>query len=216
MIILKTVLHNRKILLTSMLSAAIYWGGSFSLRLWPALLSRELKFIYLLSIPIILTAIGTFGLVSLVLILVANRKKEHPSRIWVTGFCLMLSFLVLTPLTLVLHRSIPRALPTGSDLRAFDTRVWQTETSTDGVNGVSARQHMLKNVVENVLPGKNKQEIENALGRSMLTMNFQSSDKDLIYYVGPERDGVFNMDSEWLLIWLDENGKYKRYMVTTD
>jgi len=75
---------------------------------------------------------------------------------------------------------------------------------------------MLKNVVENVLPGKNKQEIENALGRSMLTMNFQSSDKDLIYYVGPERDGVFNMDSEWLLIWLDENGKYKRYMVTTD
>ena len=75
---------------------------------------------------------------------------------------------------------------------------------------------MLKDVVEKILPGKNKQEIESALGPSLETGYFRSLDKDLIYYLGPERDGLFNIDSEWLLIWVDENDKFERYMIAND
>lgn len=45
---------------------------------------------------------------------------------------------------------------------------------------------------------------------------FQSTGRDLIYITGPERDSLFGIDSEWLLIWLDENGIYKRHAIVTD
>lgn len=75
---------------------------------------------------------------------------------------------------------------------------------------------MLKEVIEKILPGKSRQDIENALGPSLETPYFSSLDKDLIYYLGPERDGLFNIDSEWLLIWIDEEGNFKRYMIAND
>ena len=75
---------------------------------------------------------------------------------------------------------------------------------------------MLKDVIERILPGKSIQEIESALGPSLDTRYFSSFDKDLIYYLGPERDGLINIDSEWLLIWINEEGKFDRYMITND
>ena len=75
---------------------------------------------------------------------------------------------------------------------------------------------MLKDVVEKILPGKNRQEIERVLGPSLETDYFRSPDRDLIYYLGPERDGLFNIDSEWLLIWLDEDDKFKQYIIAND
>ena len=75
---------------------------------------------------------------------------------------------------------------------------------------------MLKDVIEKILPGKSRQEIESALGPSLETHYFSSLDKDLIYYLGPERDGFFTIDSEWLLIWVDEDGKFKRYRIAND
>jgi hypothetical protein len=199
MIISKAVAHNRNALIISSLSVAIFWSSSFLPRVWPSFFSRELKFVYFLSIPFLLAAIGIFGLVSLILIFIANRRNKPPGRIWVTGLCLLLSSMVLTPLTFAIHRHIPRALPGGSGLRAFDATLWQAESSTDWNEGISTREQMLKDVVENILPGKNKQEIETLLGASLQTNYFKNLDKDLIYYLGPERDGLFNIDSEWLL-----------------
>lgn len=54
------------------------------------------------------------------------------------------------------------------------------------------------------------------LGTSLDTPYFQSTGRDLIYVTGPERDSLFSIDSEWLLIWVDENGIYKRHAVVTD
>lgn len=31
-----------------------------------------------------------------------------------------------------------------------------------------------------------------------------------------ERDSMFGLDSEWLLIWLDGSGRFERYEVWTD
>ncbi len=109
-------------------------------------------------------------------------------------------------------------LPTGSDSLAFDSKLWKQESSIEWQeDGVSEREKMLKDLVENVLPGKNIEEIEKLLGPSLETNYFQSIDKDMIYYLGPERDNYFgNIDSEWLLIWTDKNGVFLRYAIMND
>ena len=51
---------------------------------------------------------------------------------------------------------------------------------------------------------------------SLKTEYFKTVDKDLIYCLGPERDGFINIDSEWLLIWLGDNGVFKKYIIAND
>jgi len=216
MSVLKTIGFNRKTLIISVLGAALFWSNLFLLKACPSFFSPQLKLAYFLGVLFSYAAIGIFGLVSLILILAASLKKKSPGRIWIIGFCLSLSFIVLMPFAFAINRHIPKALPSGSGSRAFNSTLWQSESSTDWNNGISVREQMLGDVVKNILPGKNKQEIESLLGSSLQTGYFDNLDKDLIYYLGPERDGVVNIDSEWLLIWLDENGKFKRYKIAND
>ena len=81
---------------------------------------------------------------------------------------------------------------------------------------VSARQTMLTNLVADVLPGKDRGQIENLLGPSLDTPYFKGIDKDLIYYLGPERSSSIQIDSESLLIWLDDRGRFLRYGISVD
>jgi hypothetical protein len=116
-----------------------------------------------------------------------------------------------------LVRVLPRVLPTGSDRMSFDSKQWQDEHSTDYFKGdIAPRQKMLADVVRNVLPGKTREEIEAALGPSLNTPYFQSSRRDMIYVLGFQRDSFFGIDSEWLLIWLDDTGHFERYKIATD
>ena len=213
---METILGNRRILIFTFLSAFLFWSISFLPRFAPSLLPHEIKFLYFFSIPAILLIILFFGLISLIRLVIAKRKDNLPSKVSIVGVFLILSFIILTPLTYVVHRYIPRALPTGSDMKSFDPAIWKSESSTDWNEGISVREQMLKDVIEKILPGKSRQEIESALGPSLETHYFSSLDKNLIYYLGPERDGLFNIDSEWLLIWIDEDGKFKRYMIAND
>jgi len=213
---LETILHNRRILIIIFLSVFLFLSSSFLPRFAPSFFSREIKFLYFLSIPVILLIIVLFGLISLIRLVIAKGRDNPPSKVSIVGVSLFLSFIILTPLTFAVHRYIPRALPAGSDMKSFDSAIWQSESSTDWNEGISVREQMLKDVVERILPGKSRQEIESALGPSLETNYFSSLDKDLIYYLGPERDGLFNIDSEWLLIWIDEDGKFKRYMIAND
>ena len=57
---------------------------------------------------------------------------------------------------------------------------------------------------------------ESMLGPSLDTPYFQRTGRHLIYVLGPERDSYFVIDSEWLLIWLDSAGRFKRYAIYTD
>ena len=108
-------------------------------------------------------------------------------------------------------------LPHGSDLRKFDSDTWKKASSPNhNSNLISEREKMLKDLINNILPDKNRDEIEQLLGASLETSYFKSIDKDLIYYLGPERNGFMNIDSEWLLIWLDESNKFKRYKIIDD
>jgi hypothetical protein len=81
---------------------------------------------------------------------------------------------------------------------------------------ITPRQKMLRDVVENLLPGKTRREIEALLGPSSATWYFEDTGRDLIYMTGPERDTPFSIDSEWLLIWLDQNDRFERFAVHRD
>lgn len=213
---METIAHNRRILIITFLGVLLFWASTFLPRFAPSYFSQEFKFLFFLSVPVIVLIIILFGLISLTRFVNAKRKNQHPSKISIVGVFLLSSFIILTPLTFLVHRYMPRALPTGSDLMPFDSATWKSEASMDWNDGVSVREQMLKDVVEKILPGKSRQEIESALGPSLETNYFSSLDKDLVYYLGPERDGLFNIDSEWLLIWIDENGKFERYVIAND
>ncbi len=76
---------------------------------------------------------------------------------------------------------------------------------------------MLKDVVEKVVLNGNKESILGQLGPPTDTQYFISTGRDLIYYLGPEREGyIANIDSEWLLIWFNESGKFSKYEIARD
>ncbi len=109
-------------------------------------------------------------------------------------------------------------LPEGSDAEAFDAIAWNAENAAGYVEGgVSPRQAMLEDLVQKVLPHKTGVELEALLGPPSDSGYFRDSGAALIYATGPEREGFLaNIDSEWLLIWLDEAGTYQRYEIWTD
>jgi hypothetical protein len=174
-------------------------------------------FVYFLSIPALLLALagvgvwGGFGLFR-------SRLRAEPSKprhraLFLIACVGVASFALVFGLT----RSLPRALPTGSHLQQFDRSSWQEPRSADPVeNDITPRQKMLADVVRSVLPGRTRAELEEALGPSLDTLYFASTGRDLIYVLGPQRDSFFAIDSEWLLIWLDKNGRFERYAIAND
>ena len=117
---------------------------------------------------------------------------------------------------MVLANVLPSQLPSGSYDKQFDHEVWLDPESTNYTAGdITSRQKMLADVVKR-LPGHSRAELENMLGPTLDTPYFKSTGRDLIYITGPERDSLFGIDSEWLLIWVDENGTYKRHDIVTD
>jgi hypothetical protein len=79
----------------------------------------------------------------------------------------------------------------------------------------TARQQMVGEVVQRLLPGKTRGELERLLGPSLDTPYFKTTGRDLIYVLGPERSFI-SIDSEWLLIWLDQAGRFRRAEIVTD
>jgi hypothetical protein len=128
----------------------------------------------------------------------------------VAGF---LMFAAATGLT----RFIRGALPTGSHLLEFEPVVWQDPSSSEYVQGdITPRQKMLGSVVYQLNSTQDRRQLETLLGPSLETSYFESTGRDLIYILGPERDSFFRIDSEWLLIWLDSSKHFERYAIYTD
>ncbi len=174
---------------------------------------HKLTYTLFVFIPLfMLFALGT--VVSLIIILFRKFKKKKQNPLFLST-CIIFAFMLVSSAIVLLA---PKSeFPTGSNLMEFNPDVWKTEKAQVWPgNGPSTREKMLKDLVKNVLPGKSRTEIETLLGPSLETDYFQSIDKDLIYYMGPERDNYMALDSEWLLIWLDENGIFQRYKIVND
>jgi len=117
---------------------------------------------------------------------------------------------------LALASILPSALPTGSYDKPFNKTLWLDPAFATAPPGQATPRQMMLAAAIAQLPHKSRDEIESMLGPSMDTPYFQSTRRDLIYATGPQRDSVFGLDSEWLLIWLDEQGAYKRHAIVTD
>ena len=63
------------------------------------------------------------------------------------------------------------------------------------------------------LHGRTLEDVEELLGLPDKTAYF--SNWDLVYWLGPER-GMFSIDSEWLVIRLDDNDQISEYRLVTD
>jgi hypothetical protein len=115
----------------------------------------------------------------------------------------------------VVHHALFLGLPAGSGRAEFKPSAWSAaESQSRGTDGLTPRQRMLQDVVEN-LPGVSRSEVERRLGRSLETPYFRASGRDLIYALGPGR-AFLSLDSEWLMIWLDAQGAVARYAVVED
>ena len=97
--------------------------------------------------------------------------------------------------------------PTG---RAFDQAVWRDEKQV--VQGV--RLEMADRIMASkMLRGKTRAEVVEMLGEPPKTEYFKSW--DMVYWLGPER-GFISIDSEWLVVKLDAQGRVSDYRIVHD
>ncbi|MFC1617252.1 hypothetical protein ACFL2K_03430 [Candidatus Margulisiibacteriota bacterium] len=163
---------------------------------------------YQVSILLFLPIIGILGILASIYILIKRflfKKKKH---IIATAFLIMfITTIISFPPFFIAYKYLPIALPSGSHKMKFESNSWKNYKN---------RQLMLKDLVKKVLPNKNQKEIIAILGTSLKTDYFRYFDKDFIYFTGPQRDSFFALDSEWLLIWVDEKGIFKKYQIVND
>jgi hypothetical protein len=184
--------------------------------IWPAI-DPFIYMIYELSVLLalaILAFLGIWGVIGRTRSRYVNLPTAYRHRRLIAlssiAFCAFFAFACIRIL-------IGYGLPAGSCLLAFDATVWQDPSSSEFVkDDITPRQKMLNQVVREVIPGRTRAEVEALLGPSLDTPYFASIGRDLIYVTGPQRDSLFAIDSEWLLIWLDQQGRVARFDIVSD
>lgn len=155
---------------------------------------------------------GSIALFCIVMNTLRRRPylEDYRFRVVHTGFSFALVFLVMLTLTL-----LKGPLPAGSDAAVFDADLWSGKKASAlyDEQGITARQAMLSDLVKRVLPGRSRAEIIEILGEPD---NINRFDANLIYSTGIERGASLKLDSEWLLIFIDENGIFERYSIAND
>lgn len=87
------------------------------------------------------------------------------------------------------------------------------ESLLGNIQSISDRQRMLPNLLPK-LKGKTFSQITELLGPKSETNYWSESNPNLIYVLGPE-PGFVSIDSQWLLLWF-ENNTFIRYEIKTD
>lgn len=207
--------NNLKPILKSFIITAIACIGFLILHLDYVKLPANVKFFTISVFILLALLILVGGVISIIMLLISRIRKKIPRKINIV-FAISITTIVIFCVVLYFVYPSIQPLPAGSNLKKFDSKIWKLESSTAWEGGISEREKMLKDLVKNILPGKSNGEIIQLLGEPLDTPYFQSIDKDMIYYLGPQRNSYFNIDSEWLLIWLDDSGYFKKYRITND
>jgi len=210
---------KRRLTLSTLIVAfglALYSGFLLIPEWWPGVRTTTGYFVYAVTLPFTLLALvilGGWGAVGLCVSLARHVPRQTTHR---TMLVISMLGLLLLGAAYGLSTTIRGGLPSGSNLRKFEPAEWKDAASSfPDEDGISIRQKMLGDVVRH-LSGSDRRELEERLGPSLETPFFASSGRDLIYLLGRERDSMFGVDSEWLLIWLDGTGRFERYEVWTD
>lgn len=193
-------------------------GGFFAVALLPHrqpwLELTPAGFFYLPALPFVLLATCLLVAIALVAWIFSAGESRRRWLVWLATFT---TILVSAGVTFVAHTTLGRGLPTGSFVEPFDGQVWRDKSSAEYVNGdITPRQKMLGAVIAEVVQGGDKESIVEQLGPPDAVSFFSELSPSLIYCTGPQRDSFFRIDSEWLLIWLDEQGRTKRYEIRSD
>ncbi len=193
-----------------------YFGVMLIPKIYPAFGGSSGAFLLAMSLLLVAPAVLLLVGWSVGAVLVSRVRKKPLGKtsraIGHVAFAAVLCFAAFS----IASYFIAGSLPSGSHLSAFDRSLWLDPRSAEYVEGdITPRQKMLADVVAK-LPGRNRDELERMLGASPETGYFQSSGRDLIYATGPQRDSLFAIDSEWLLIWLDDMGRFERYAIVSD
>ena len=96
----------------------------------------------------------------------------------------------------------------------FNSEIWKHPneagyTLYDSIPSI--RQRMVNDVVENILPGSTRKEIESSLGSPYESWNSDGTEY-ILYILGPERG--LGVDSECLFIEYDVEGNFQKYNVS--
>jgi len=95
----------------------------------------------------------------------------------------------------------------------FDSAVWRATASESTHDSIRVR--MVDDYLATHSPiGRTRDEVAADLGEPHDTARFH--EYDMVYRLGLERDSAFPIDSEWLVIRLDENAMVSEALLTTD
>jgi hypothetical protein len=184
----------------------------------PSAAGSPFFFLYVLSIPVVLLVLLGL-LVSSCISLAIARARGLPGRrsyrlVVVISTLGLLAFFAAVSL----GRVLPRPLPSGSYRAEFDASAWQAEDAAAfNRDDITARQQMLGSLLDRLEPSLSRSEIEAMLGPPHPPgFPYGSEGSDLHYMTGPQRDALFGLDSEWLLIYLDDAGHFSRYEIYVD
>jgi len=122
-------------------------------------------------------------------------------RVKILAFCALICCAVLA-LLLFYERSE----------RKFDSAEWKkTRKFNEHYHPRLSMANRL--IADHSLDGKTREEVTELLGQPSHEGYFRSY--DLVYWLGPERSWI-SIDSEWLVIKLDDTGDVKAYKLERD
>lgn len=140
------------------------------------------------------------------LLILILRKMRILKVILTYSFTVFIVLLLMFFLNIAINKLILNDLPHGSNYLKFNSIKWKQHDKTASM----IRQYMIKDLLRNVLPGKNKIEIEKILGVPEKTDNNKFE-----YIIGPER-GYFGIDIETLHIYFDNKEIFESYKISSD
>jgi len=195
----------------------VYFGLLLVPNWWPGFAGNAVFFVFVLSLPFFLFSLIGVGVWGIAGAIVALRRGSVISKRHRTLVVVSVAALVMFGCTMVLSRAIRGELPTGSHLLEFAPEAWREPSASEfAADDITVRQKMLGSLVTRFSAAQDRAALEALLGPSLETQYFESTGRDLIYILGPERDSLFGIDSEWLLIWLDNSGHFERYEIRRD
>jgi hypothetical protein len=115
-------------------------------------------------------------------------------------------------ITLVIFTTIPVIyLMIQLGINEFNSRFSQEKWQ----DRLDERVHMVDHLLNKYrLAEMNKEEVYELLGKPTETEYFREQN-NIVYYLGPER-GFISIDSEWLVIWFDNQDKVIEYKILRD
>jgi hypothetical protein len=202
------LLPNNKYLKVSLITFGIttlYLAFGFYETQWPyQSWFQPVSMTYTISLYFLFPAlIVIFGLYSLIAWIMAKQRNKDLKSAVVIGPTISVTILILY----VCSPYLPTFLPNGSHSQPFDSETWIADDSILARDGITNRQKMLGDVVENVLPGKSGNEIIRLMGLS----SDDTNQPTLLFYLGPARGDSSGIEVERLRVHLDPSGNFEKY-----